>query len=54
MADARRHTRSRARDRWAEAGVVVLAIVAGLVAAHLGTHKSWEKPVTAKVQQGSR
>jgi hypothetical protein len=55
MTDARRHTRSRRRDRWAEAGVVLLAVVAGLVAAHFGTHKSWEKTVTTPAaQQGSR
>jgi hypothetical protein len=35
----------RRRDRLAAAGVVLLAIVAGVTAAHFGTHKAWEQPV---------
>jgi hypothetical protein len=54
MTDPRRHTHSRRRDRWAEAGVVVLAILAGLFAAHVGTHKRWERPIASTASQGSR
>jgi hypothetical protein len=43
--------RRRRRDRLAAAGVVVLAIVAGLTAAHFGSHKAWEQPVHV---QGSK
>jgi hypothetical protein len=37
----------RRRDRRAQLGVVVLAIVAGVVAGLLGTHRSWEPPTHA-------
>jgi hypothetical protein len=39
----------RRRDRWAQLGVLLLAVVAGVVAGLLGTHRSWENartPVT--------
>ena len=39
-----RNARRRSRDRWGAAAVVALALVAGLLAAHFGTHRSWERP----------
>jgi len=38
-----RNERRRRRDRRAQAGVVLLAVLAGLVAGLLGTHRSWER-----------
>jgi len=32
----------RRRDRWAQVGVLLLAVGAGVVAGLLGTHRSWE------------
>jgi hypothetical protein len=32
----------RRRDRWAQVGVLLFAIAAGVVAGLLGTHRSWE------------
>jgi hypothetical protein len=54
MTDPEPQRSSRTRDRWAAAGVVVLAIVAGVLAAELGTPRSWEKatPVTNAPVQG--
>ena len=52
MTDTRRRTRRRSRDRWAAAGVVLLAVVAGLVAGHFGTRHAWENS-TPTTQQGS-
>jgi hypothetical protein len=43
---------TKTRDRLGALLVVVLAAVAGLVAAHYGTHRTWERPTT--VDQGSR
>jgi hypothetical protein len=39
-----RRPRNRRRDRLAQAGVVVLAVAAGVVAGRLGTHRAWEHP----------
>jgi hypothetical protein len=38
-----RHERRRRWDRRVQAGVVLIALVAGLVAGLLGTHRSWER-----------
>ncbi len=47
--------RRRSRDRWGAAAVVALAIVAGALAAHFGTHRAWERPSSAVVQsQGGK
>ena len=53
MTDVQSHAPRRTRDRWAAAGVVVLAIVAGVVAAELATPKRWEQttpPTVAPIQ----
>ena len=44
MTDPQPRSPSRTRDRWAAAGVVVLAIVAGVLAAEIATPQSWEQP----------
>ncbi|HWS46133.1 MAG TPA: hypothetical protein VN636_09760 [Acidimicrobiia bacterium] len=54
MTSTRRTTsrrRRRRRDRWSAFAVFVLAIVAGLVAAHFGTHRAWENPTTTTTVQ---
>ena len=38
-----RNERRRRRDRRLQAGVVLLAVLAGVVAGILGTHRSWER-----------
>jgi hypothetical protein len=38
-----RNERRRRRDRRAQAGVVLVAMLAGLIAGLLGTHRSWER-----------
>jgi hypothetical protein len=43
---------TKTRDRLGALLVVVLAAVSGLIAAHFGTHRAWERPTT--VEQGSR
>jgi hypothetical protein len=43
---------TKTRDRLGALLVVVLAVVSGLVAAHFGTHRTWERPTA--VDQGSR
>jgi len=42
-----KRARRRNRDRWGAVAVVGLALLAGLVAAHFGTHKSWEQPTSS-------
>jgi hypothetical protein len=42
----------KTRDRLGALLVVGLAAVSGLIAAHYGTHRAWERPTT--VDQGSR
>ena len=39
--------RRRRRDRRAQIGVLLLAVAAGVTAALLGTHRSWEQPGSA-------
>jgi hypothetical protein len=34
--------RRRRRERWSAIVVVVIAVLAGLLAAHFGTHRAWE------------
>ncbi len=56
MARARTTTSNRRpqRERWRIAGVVVLAAVSGLVAAHFGTRRAWENapvPTSPVVEQ---
>jgi len=43
MTDSQPRSPSRSRDRWAAVGVVVLAIVAGVLAAEIATPQSWEQ-----------
>jgi hypothetical protein len=52
---SRARQRHRNRDRWGAVVVVILAAVAGLIAAHYGTHHAWEQPRVSQttVQQGS-
>ena len=54
MTDSQPRSPSRTRDRWAAAGVVVLAIVAGVLAAEIATPQSWEQstPTTNAPVQG--
>ena len=56
----RAHKSTRNRDRWLALLIVVLAALAGAVAAHFGTERSWERPTGATATpefvqlQGSR
>jgi hypothetical protein len=34
--------RRRRRERWSAIAVVLVAVLAGLLAAHFGTHRAWE------------
>ena len=54
MADPQPRRPSRTRDRWAAVGVIVLAIVAGVLAAEIATPRRWEQstPVTNAPVQG--
>ena len=36
--------RRRQREGWGVLLVIVLAAICGLLAAHFGTHRAWEKP----------
>ena len=42
-----RHERRRRWDRRAQIAAALLAIVAGVVAGMLGTHRAWELPAPA-------
>jgi hypothetical protein len=44
-----RHERRRRWDRRAQVAAALLAIVAGVIAGMLGTHRSWEHPPPAPI-----